>query len=246
MGEDDPKNLWEFERRFLTEADGVEYLIKLRWPAGFRGPSCGSEQAWLVRGRQYKCQSCRRETSVTAGTRFQDSRKPPGFWFRALWHVTNQKSGASALDLQRALGLGSYVTAWLWLHKIRRAMVRPGRDRLNGRVEVDEIYVGGEVRGLRGRSGAGQSLVAIAAQAQGRGLGRIRRQCIPHATKSALHAFVQRTIEPGSLVHTDGHDSYKGSFSRPSASARSRESKSSAANHPKTTTGSGWWCHLNS
>lgn len=210
MGEDYPKNLWEFERRFRTEADCVEYLIKLRWPAGFRCPDCGSEKAWLVRRGRYKCRSCRRETSVTAGTLFQDSRKPLGFWFRALWHVTNQKSGASALDLQRALGLGSYVTAWLWLHKIRRAMVRPGRDRLNGRVEVDETYVGGEVSGLRGRSGAGKSLVAIAAQAQGRGLGRIRMQCIPNATKAALHAFVQRTIEPGSLVHTDGFDSYKG------------------------------------
>ena len=145
-----------------------------------------------------------------AGTLFQDSRKPLGFWFRALWYVTNQKSGASALGLQRTLGLGSYATAWLWLHKMRRAMVRPGRDRLNGRVEVDETFVGGEVHGLRGRSGAGKSLVAIAAQAQGRGLGRIRMRCLPDASKAALHAFVRQTIEPGSVVHTDGWDSYKG------------------------------------
>lgn len=210
MAEDYPKNLWEFERRFRTEADCVEYLIALRWPGGFRCPSCGHEHAWPVRGARYKCRSCRRETSVIAGTLFQDSRKPLGFWFRALWYVTNQKSGANALGLQRALGLGSYATAWLWLHKMRRAMVRPGRDRLHGRVEVDETFVGGEVHGLRGRSGVGKSLVAIAAQAQGRGLGRIRMQCIPDASKAALHAFVQQTIEPGSVVHTDGWDSYKG------------------------------------
>lgn len=210
VGEEYPKDLLEFERWFRTEADCLEYLIKLRWPGGFICPCCGSKEAWLLRRGRYKCRSCRRETSVMAGTLFQDSRKPLGFWFRALWHVTNQKSGASALDLQRALGLGSYVTAWLWLHKMRRAMVRPGRDRLNGRVEVDETYVGGEVRGWKGRSGVGKTLVAIAAQAQGGGLGRIRMQCVPNATKATLHAFVRQTIEPGSLVHTDGFDSYKG------------------------------------
>lgn len=210
MAGDYPKNLWEFESRFKTEADCVAYLIKLRWPGGFVCPGCGSDQAWLVRRGRYKCRSCRHETSVLAGTLFQDSRKPLVFWFRALWHVTNQKSGTSALGLQRALDLGSYTTAWLWLHKMRRAMVRPGRDRLSGRVEVDETFVGGEVSGLKGRSGAGKTLVAIAAQAKGQGLGRIRMHCIPDASKATLHAFIQQTIEPGSIVHTDGWDSYKG------------------------------------
>lgn len=210
MGEDYPKNQLEFERWFRTEADCINYLIKLRWPNGFICPGCRSEHAWQVRRGRFKCRSCRRETSITAGTLFQDSHKPLGFWFRALWHVTNQKSGASALSLQRALGLGSYPTAWLWLHKMRRAMVRSGRDRLNGRIEVDETFVGGEVVGLRGRTGTGKTLVAIAAQEKGAGLGRIRMQCIPDASKATLHAFVQQTIEPGSTVHTDGWDSYKG------------------------------------
>jgi transposase-like protein len=205
-----PKTLWEFERWFKTQADCVDYLIKLRWPNGFVCPSCKNERAWLIRGDRYKCRTCRRETSITAGTLFQDSRKPLRFWFQALWHVTNQKSGTSALGLQRALGLGSYPTAWLWLHKMRRAMVRPGRDRLRGRVEVDETLVGGEVSGLRGRSGVGKTLVAIAAQERGRGLGRIRMHCIPDASKATLHAFVQKVIEPGSTIHSDGWDSYKG------------------------------------
>lgn len=137
-------------------------------------------------------------------------RKPLLFWFRALWQVTGQKNGASALGLQRALGLGSYTTAWVWLHKLRRAMVRPNRDRLSGKVEVDETYVGGEVTGLRGRSGAGKSLVAIAVQAKGASMGRIRMRTIPNASKATLHAFVRQTVEVGSVVHTDGWDSYKG------------------------------------
>lgn len=210
VGEDYPRNQCEFEQRFRTETDCVDYLVRLHWPGGFLCPGCKSTGAWAIRRGRYKCRSCRRETSVTAGTLFQDSRKPLGFWFRALWHVTNQKNGANAMSLQRALGLGSYATAWLWLHKMRRAMVRPGRDRLSGRVEVDETFVGGEIIGLRGRSGAGKTLVAIAAQEKGAGLGRIRMQCIPDASKATLHAFVQQTIEPGSIIHTDGWDSYKG------------------------------------
>jgi len=208
--EDYPKDWLAFEKRFGTEADCAEYLVKVRWPEGFVCPGCGGKRAWSIRGGRYKCEHCRRETSVTAGTLFQDSHKPLGFWLRAFWHVTQAKSGASATDLQRALGLGSYVTAWLWLHKMRRAMVRPGRDRLSGQVEVDETYVGGETLGARGRSGRGKTLVAIAAQIRGRGLGRIRMHCIPNASKVTLQAFVQQVVEPGSVVYTDGLDSYKG------------------------------------
>jgi transposase-like protein len=208
--EDYPKDLWDFEERFKSESDCVDYLLKLRWPGGFVCPRCGSEQAWRIRRSGFKCRSCRRETSLTAGTLFQDARRPLRFWFRAMWHVTNQKNGASALGLQRALGLGSYTTAWLWLHKMRRAMVRPERDRLSGRVEVDETFIGGEVSGLRGRSGASKTLVAIAAQVQGAGLGRIRMQSVADASKAVLHGFVQQTIVQGSTIHTDGWDSYKG------------------------------------
>ena len=97
----------------------------------------------MVRDGLYQCRSCRRQTSVTAGTIFQDTRKPLVMWFRAMWYVTSQKNGASALGLQRVLGLGSYETAWTWLHKLRRAMIRPDRDRLSGWIEVDETFIGG-------------------------------------------------------------------------------------------------------
>jgi transposase-like protein len=141
---------------------------------------------------------------VTAGTIFQDTRTPLSTWFGAMWWVTNQKTGVSALGLQRALGLRSYKTAWSWLHKLRRAMVRPDRDRLTGRVEVDETYVGGVHPGRRGRQAQTKALVAVAVQVEGRRLGRIRLQRIPDASADSLVAFVQMAAAPASVIHTDG------------------------------------------
>ena len=127
--EDYPRDLLEFEARFASEGACRDYLSALRWPEGFRCPGCGHERAWPVRKVWFECARCGRQTSVTSGTIFQDTRKPLRLWFRAIWHVTSQKNGVSALGLQRVLGLGSYQTAWTWMHKLRRAMVRPGRER---------------------------------------------------------------------------------------------------------------------
>lgn len=150
--DDFPKELAEFERRFSTDAACRAYLLQLRWPDGFRCPRCGQAKGWPVRDRGLmQCTACGRQTSVTAGTIFQDLRTPLPVWFRAMWAVTSQKTGISALGLQRELGLRSYKTAWAWLHKLRRAMVRPGRDRLTGHVEVDEAYIGGVHPGRGGR-----------------------------------------------------------------------------------------------
>jgi transposase-like protein len=145
---------------------------------------------------------------VTAGTIFQDTRKPLTVWFRAMWAVTSQKNGASAIGLQRELGLGSYDTAWTWLHKLRRAMVRPGRDRLSGVVEVDETYWGSEEANVRGRQAENKALVVIAAQEDGEGIGRIRMRRIPDASADSLTPFIEEAIEPGSVVHTDGWIGY--------------------------------------
>lgn len=148
--EDYPRHLADFERRFATAEACHAYLVQLRWPEGFRCPKCGSTKAYAV-GPLFQCAACRRQTSVTAGTIFQDTRTPLPTWFRAMWWVASQKTGASALGLQQMLGFGSYETAWTWLHKLRRAMVRPGRDRLTGTVEVDEAFIGGLEEGVRGR-----------------------------------------------------------------------------------------------
>lgn len=127
-----------------------------------------------------------------------------------MWYVTSQKSGVSALGLQRVLGLGSYHTAWNWLHKLRRAMVRPGRDRLTGVVEVDEIFIGGERPGKRGRGAEGKSLVVIAAQEGDNGIGRIRMQRVADAAGDSLEPAVWDMVEPGSVVRTDGWRGYNG------------------------------------
>jgi len=209
VDEDYPKTLLEMEQRFATEDACREYLTKLRWPAGFICPACQGRVGWPDRRYRWTCQECRRQSTATAGTIFEGTHLPLRVWFRAVWLVTSQKSGASALGLQRVLGLGSYKTAWTWLHKLRRAMVRPGRDRLSGTVEVDEAFVGGVSAGS-GRDGIGKALVAIAAEEDGKGIGRIRLSRVPDASTPSLHGFIQRSVATGSTVHTDGWAPYQG------------------------------------
>ncbi len=202
--EDYPRTLPEFEARFTSEEACREYLVRLRWPNGFCCLRCGHRKAWATGRGLLHCGSCHHETSVTAGTIFQDTRSPLTLWFRAMWWITSQKTGTSALGMQRLLGLGSYKTAWTWMHKIRRAMVRPGRDRLSGRVEVDETYLGGPEGGTRGRQTEKKALIVVAAQEDGKGIGRIRMKRVVDASAGSLIPFVEESVEPGSVVHTDG------------------------------------------
>lgn len=208
--EDFPTNLPDFEDRFSSEEACRKYLVDLRWPQGFCCPHCGSDHGWGLPGGLYECSKCNAQVSVTAGTIFQDTKKPLRLWFRAMWHVTSQKYGANALGLQRALGLGSYHTAWAWLHKLRRAMVRPGRDRLAGRIQVDETYVGGKKAGKRGRGAEGKMLVLIMVQERKKGAGRIRLAYVDDASAASLTAAIQTAVAPGSTIVTDGWKSYAG------------------------------------
>jgi transposase-like protein len=210
MSEDFPKTLLELERRFRCEDACAEYLAALRWPGGWVCPRCAGTDAWSVRRNRWLCGDCRYEMSVTAGTVFQDSHLPLTIWFRAMWQITSQKNGISALGLQRVLGLGSYKTAWAMLHKLRRAMVRPGRERLDGVVEVDETYWGGEETGAIGRRTEIKAMIIVAAQEDGKGIGRIRLRSIPNLTKATLHGFIAQAITPGSTVRTDGLPAYMG------------------------------------
>jgi transposase-like protein len=205
--EDYPRTLLELERRFSTEEDCRQYLASLRWPDGFVCPRCGGQKGWPMARGLWLCGQCRHQCSVKAGTIFQDSRLPLTLWFRAMWYVCSQKNGVSAMGVQRVLGFGSYQTAWAWLHKLRRAMVRPGRDRLRGRIEVDETYIGGR-ESAPGRGALSKSLVVIAAEEAGAGIGRIRLACIPAASREVLGAFIAGAIEPGSAIHTDGWSGY--------------------------------------
>lgn len=200
----------EFESRFSTEKSCRDYLFSLRWPEGFRCPRCNGDKAWPVRGVFYECGSCRYQASITTGTIFQGTRTPLTVWFRAIWWVTSQKNGSSALGLKRILGLGSYETAWTWLHKLRRAMVRPGRERLTGTIEVDETYLGGLEEGLHGRQTEEKALIVVAAQEDGKGIGRVRMKRIPDASSENLHSFIEDFMEPGSTLRTDGWSGYVG------------------------------------
>ena len=208
-GTDYPRTFKEFEPFFGDERACREYLSRVRWPNGFVCPRCRmSSGAWLTARGYLHCRACEGETSPKAGTVFERTRTSLKTWYLAMWFVTSQKHGASALGLQRVLGLGSYQTAWTWLHKLRRAMVRSGRERLRGRVEVDETYVGGDEEGVHGRETQKKAIVAIALELHPKGFGRVRIRRIPDVTAKSLTPFVRQAVEQGSTVHTDGWPGY--------------------------------------
>lgn len=210
MEEDYPRSLADFEDRFGTVQQCWQYLFDLRWPEGFVCPRCTGRTFWLSKSSLLVCGTCRFQASAMAGTLFQDTHKPLTTWFRAMWWVTSQKNGASALGLQRVLGLGSYRTAWAWLHKLRRGMVRPGRDRLHGLVQVDETYWGALEEGRQGRERGKKALIMVAVERDGRKCGRVRMRRVLDASATSLHAFVKDSVEPGSAVETDGWRGYDG------------------------------------
>lgn len=205
-----PMTFDEFIKRFMTEEQCRNYLYQLRWPEGFSCPKCKDRKGWKTRDVLYECAKCGHQTSVIAGTIFQDTRKPLRTWFTAIWWITTQKTGASAMGLQRVLGLKSYTTAWTWLQKIRTAMVNPNRTKLSGMIEVDECYIGGEEHnGKRGRGATERkSLVVIGVELPEskikNQLGRVRMKVIPDASGDSLLGFIKENVEPGSTIVTDG------------------------------------------
>lgn len=207
-----PRSVGEFQAWFATDADCLDYLEWLRWPEGFVCPRCEHAGGWAVADGRYKCASCGVRTSVTAGTLFDRRRTPLTVWFTACWMFATQKDGISAQSLQRSLEIGSYVTAWAMLHRLRSVLVRPGRDRLAGTVEVDETYIGGEEPGLRGGRAKGKkALVGIAVEVtEPRGLGRCRMTILRDGSATSLHPFVTGHVEPGARIITDGWMGYRG------------------------------------
>jgi transposase-like protein len=215
-GKDYPRNWNEFLDWFADEAACLAYLERLRWPGGFVCPACGvAEEPYRSSRARLMCRSCARQSTVTAGTIFDKTRTPLRVWLAAAWYLTNQKQGVSALGLQRVLGLGSYETAWTMLHRFRRAMVRPDRERLKGLVEVDETYLAltdrEEPIAPAGRkSQTTKVLVAIAVEMhEPKGFGRIRLSRIANDSDACVVPFVQASVEPGAQVRTDGSAAYR-------------------------------------
>jgi transposase-like protein len=205
-----PKTMLEFEQQFATEEACREYLYQLRWPEGFICPRCSHRKAWITKRGQFQCSSCHFTVYLTAGTIFQDTRIPLRTWFRAMWQVVSQKSGMSAMGLQRILGLKRYETTWMMLHRLRTAMVRPGRDQLVGPVQVDETYIGGPRPGKRGRGAAGKTLVLVAVEVRDGRAGRIRLHKVKSASGASLIPAVKASVQPNSEVCTDGWEGYNG------------------------------------
>jgi transposase-like protein len=202
-------SLFEFERLFGSEDACIDYLFSQRWPEGFCCPHCGHRQYSFIRTRRlYQCCHCRYQASVTAGTVFHRSRLALRTLFYAVYLLATHKKGFSALELQRKLGIRNYKTAWLLLHKLRRAM----RDReflaLIGTVEVDETYLGGSRHGPRGRGAENKELVAVAVETHGKKMGRSMLEQLPGAKREHLEPFVLEKVQAGSTIITDGFASY--------------------------------------
>ena len=208
-GRDYPGSYADLLSWFPDDAACLDYLEWLRWPDGIRCPRCASREGWRLGSGRWECAVRGRQASVTAGTIFHRTRTPLMLWFAAAWQMTSQKHGVSALGIQRSLGLGSYQTAWAMLHRYRAAMVRPGRERLSGHVEVDEAYVGGVEGKVHGRETESKAIVAIAVEIENpKGFGRIRLEHMTDVSKESLLPFIDGAVEPGATVHTDGWQAY--------------------------------------
>ena len=207
-----PRSVGEFQAWFGTDADCLDYLEWMRWPSGFVCPSCGHQGGWRLGDGRFWCPTCGRRASVTAGTIFDKTRTPLTVWFTACWMFATEKDGVSALSLRRALEIGSLQTAWAMLHRLRSVLVRPGRDRLSGTVEVDETFIGGEEPGLSGGRARGKkTLTGIAVEIrEPKGIGRCRMAILRDASGASLVPFVADHVEPGARVITDAWAGYVG------------------------------------
>jgi transposase-like protein len=207
-GRDYPRSYAQLRAWFDEDWKCLDYLDWLRWPEGFVCPHCAGVVGWRLADSRWKCGGCDRKVSATAGTIFDKTRTPLTVWFATAWLLVNSKTGISATQLLREMGFGSIQTAWAMLHRYRSVMVRPGRDRLRGDVEVDESFLGGPEPGVPGRGALGKVLFAGAVEVDEKGFGRARLGVIPDASAVSLAAFLDANVEPGSRIITDGWSAY--------------------------------------
>ena len=204
-----PKDQLEFEDQFRTETDCVEYFKQIRWPKGFMCRKCGESEYWPQSRSRYTCKICNFQSTLYSGTMFECSRLKLRLWYRAIWWMINQKHGTSAAGLQKGLGIKSYKTAWLMLHKIRSAMVDPRRLKLSGNIEVDEAWVGGKKHGFGSKGSKENPIVVVAIEFNEKSLGRLRMEHIELNTTFLLTRFIENNIEQDSHLYTDEWSGYK-------------------------------------
>lgn len=199
-----PGTMQEFFTQFPDEQSCRDYLAKVIWGDSFKCPHCKSSEAWKSKRGVFRCVGCARDVSVKVGTVFEDSRVPLHLWFQAVWFVVSQKDGISALGLARMIGIKRTETAWKLLRKIRGSMVLPGREKLSGTVEVDEVFLGGVKPGRRGRGAHGKVLILVLVEDKGKqGFGRIRIVIIRNATSATLVTAIKGAVDSGSTIRTD-------------------------------------------
>ena len=242
MHEDFPKSEIEFDQRFSDPDTCYEYLAKTRWPNGFVCEKCGHNAFWISAKHIYICTKCEHQYSLTAGTIMHRTRKPITYWFKAMWWFTTRKSGVNAVNLKELLGLGSYHTVWTWLQKLRRCTIRKDREKLSGRVEIDEFFVGGPKTGKRGRGADGKTIVYIAVERDLKQdpstleeywqIGRARMQVALDCSSYSLETFINHNIKAGSTIATDKWSSYQ-----PIVNIRYNHEVSDAADQKRSESG---------
>ena len=201
--------LFDFQGKFPTEEACFDYLVEKRWPNGFVCPKCGHTEYYPIKRKKlFQCKNCKHQTSITAGTIFHKLKQPLVILFWAVYLVSTDKKGISALELQRKLGIRCYKTAWMLLHKIRKGMASSDNFPLTSDVEADETYVGGHSEGKRGRGAENKSLVAVVVETDGTNMGRAYLKNIEHPSKEEIGGFLKTHVAKGVKITTDGFPSY--------------------------------------
>ena len=196
---DHPKDYQELVERFPSQEACLDYIASIRWKDGFLCPECGSKIFWKTKRLQWVCVKCECQVRVLAGTLFQDTKLSMPLWFQMIWWFVGPKNGASALALMQNFGIGSYRTSWALLGKLRSCTALPLRQQLDGVVEVDEAFLGGENN---------KEIIAVAAERRGKATGRVRLKHIKSREGSEIQGFITETIAPGSTIISDRHKSY--------------------------------------
>lgn len=203
----------EFMERYGTEEKCHAALVASRWPRGFRCPACRDERhsTFVREGRSYwQCYRCRHQTTVTAGTIFDATKLPLTRWFVAMHLMTQAKNNVSALELKRHLGV-RYKAAWLMKHKLLQVMAeREDRRVLDGRIEVDDAYLGGERPGKRGRGSENKVSFIVAVQTADDGRPLLTRMNRIAFTREAVADWANQALAASARVTSDALDCFEG------------------------------------
>lgn len=202
-----PKTQKEFDDKFLSEQACRDFLFQVRWPEGFKCKACKSQKAWINSRNLIVCANCGYQSSLTSGTVMHGTKKPIRLWLKAIWWICNSTRGGSAKELQSLLSLGSYQTAWVWMQKLRKAMIVADFEKCRMMVELGIAAVGGakakpEIRFLNEPA----SVVGVVElkKSEFENNGRINLAKVPdNFSKSTLEEFIKENIETGTTIITN-------------------------------------------